>query len=53
MQELKFHHVGIPTSEKLPEEDYNKKLKMHATGYLTRLMPLSGCISMKTIIYRR
>ncbi|EEA93859.1 hypothetical protein [Pseudovibrio sp. JE062] len=33
MQELRFHHVGIPTSEKLPEADHNEKLKLTATGY--------------------
>ena len=33
MQELRFHHIGIPTSEDLPDNDYNKELKLHATGY--------------------
>jgi hypothetical protein len=33
MQNLRFHHVGIPTSEKLPDMDYNEKLKLHSTGY--------------------
>lgn len=33
MQELRFHHIGIPTSEKLPKADHNKKLKLTATGY--------------------
>ncbi|KZL03339.1 MULTISPECIES: hypothetical protein [unclassified Pseudovibrio] len=33
MQELRFHHVGIPTSEKLPETHHNKTLKFTATGY--------------------
>ncbi len=33
MQQLRFHHVGIPTSEKLPEKDHNAKLKITATGY--------------------
>lgn len=33
MQELRFYHVGIPTSNKLPNEDYNESLKLHAAGY--------------------
>ncbi|WOG27307.1 hypothetical protein [Endozoicomonas sp. 8E] len=33
MQQLRFHHVGIPTREKLSEDCYNKELKHHATGY--------------------
>ncbi|MGI9282895.1 MAG: VOC family protein [Endozoicomonas sp.] len=33
MQKLRFHHVGIPTREKLPDDCYNEKLKLHATGY--------------------
>ena len=33
MQELRFHHIGIPTSESLPDKDYNPALKLHATGY--------------------
>ncbi len=32
-QQLTFHHVGIPITEKLPEDTYNSQLKMHATGY--------------------
>jgi len=32
-QTLTFHHVGIPITEKLPEETYNPALSMHATGY--------------------
>jgi hypothetical protein len=30
---LTFHHVGIPVTDKLPEDTYNQSLKMHATGY--------------------
>ncbi len=33
MQELRFHHVGIPTTEKLPDMDYNERLKLHTKGY--------------------
>lgn len=33
MQKLKFHHVGIPTDRKLPDKDYNAKLKIHGSGY--------------------
>ncbi|KZL19494.1 hypothetical protein PsAD2_01772 [Pseudovibrio axinellae] len=33
MQELRFHHVGIPTNERLPRADHNEKLKLTATGY--------------------
>ncbi len=33
MQKLTFHHVGIPTSEALPEDSYNEALQHHATGY--------------------
>ena len=33
MQKLKFHHVGIPTDRKLPDEDYSPELKFHGSGY--------------------
>jgi len=33
MQKLKFHHVGIPTERKLPDEDYSPALKIHGSGY--------------------
>ena len=33
MQTLRFHHVGIPTDKKLPDADYNAKLKAHGSGY--------------------
>ena len=33
MQTLRFHHVGIPTEKKLPDADYNEKLKLHGSGY--------------------
>jgi len=32
-QQLRFHHIGIPTDREMPPEDYNAKLKMHASGY--------------------
>ncbi len=47
---MTFHHVGIPTTNYLPEDSHNADLKMHATGYfLKRLMPWSGQTSMKTV----
>ncbi len=30
---LKYHHVGVPTSRDLPEEDYIPELKLSASGY--------------------
>lgn len=33
MQTLRFHHVGIPTDRKLPDEDYSPTLKIHGSGY--------------------
>ena len=33
MRELKYHHVGIPTNNPLPEEDYNEECKLYASGY--------------------
>lgn len=33
MPELQYHHVGIPTTKNLPEEDYVPKFKMYASGY--------------------
>lgn len=33
MQELRFHHVGVPTERKLDDKDYNEKLKLHGAGY--------------------
>lgn len=33
MQKLRFHHVGIPVKRRLPDEDYNKELKLHGSGY--------------------
>ena len=32
-QKMTFHHVGIPTTNYLPEDSHNADLKMHATGY--------------------
>ena len=34
MPELRYHHVGIPTRRRLPEEDYSERYKLHASGYL-------------------
>jgi hypothetical protein len=34
MPKLKYHHIGIPTDKPLPEEDYVKKYKLYASGYL-------------------
>ncbi len=33
MQKIRFHHIGIPTDQPLPDEDYSSKLKMHGSGY--------------------
>lgn len=33
MQRLRFHHVGIPTSRRLPESDYQPSLKRADSGY--------------------
>ncbi len=32
---LKYHHLGIPTTEKKPDERYLPHLKMHVSGYDT------------------
>jgi len=29
----KFHHIGIPTSEKMPNEDYLPQFKFYASGF--------------------
>jgi hypothetical protein len=34
MPELRYHHIGIPTVRPLPAEDYSKKYKLYASGYL-------------------
>lgn len=31
---MRYHHIGIPTSRKLPEEDYLPAYKLYASGYL-------------------
>ncbi len=31
--ELRYHHIGIPTTRPLPREDYNEQYKMSASGY--------------------
>ncbi len=33
MAELRYHHIGIPTSKPLPAEDYEPKYKLYASGY--------------------
>lgn len=33
MPELKYHHIGIPTSTPRPGEQYSEKFKMYASGY--------------------
>jgi hypothetical protein len=30
---LRYHHVGIPTTKELPEEDYIPQYKSYASGY--------------------
>lgn len=30
---MKYHHVGIPTKNKLKDEEYLKDLKMYVSGY--------------------
>ena len=30
---MKYHHLGIPTKEKLTEEIHLKHLKMYVSGY--------------------
>ena len=34
MPQLRYHHIGIPTDKPLPKEDYNKRYKLYASGYL-------------------
>jgi hypothetical protein len=34
MSELLYHHIGIPTTKPLPEEDYIEQYKLYASGYL-------------------
>ena len=31
----KYHHMGVPTEEKLPEESYIPHLKIYASGFQT------------------
>lgn len=33
LQKLRFHHVGIPTSRRLPDNDYQPALKRSDSGY--------------------
>lgn len=33
MLTLKYHHIGIPTSQPLPQADYNPEFKCYASGY--------------------
>jgi hypothetical protein len=34
MTEIRYHHIGIPTSRELPNKDYIRKHKMYASGYM-------------------
>jgi len=34
---LRYHHVGIPTTKELPEEDYVPQYKLYASGYMDSL----------------
>jgi hypothetical protein len=34
MTELRYHHIGVPTSRELPKKDYIPGHKMFASGYL-------------------
>lgn len=34
MAKLTFHHVGIPTTKDLPQEDYSPEFKMIGSGYM-------------------
>ena len=29
----RYHHIGIPTDKPLPEEDYDERYKLYASGY--------------------
>ncbi len=31
--QLRYHHVGIPTTKPLPKEDYDAQYKLYASGY--------------------
>jgi hypothetical protein len=33
MKKMQYHHIGIPTTKKLPEDSYIKKYKCYASGY--------------------
>ncbi len=33
MPELKYHHLGIPTTKELPQKDYVPEFKIYASGY--------------------
>jgi hypothetical protein len=34
MPQLRYHHIGIPTDNPLPEQDHSDKYKLYASGYL-------------------
>jgi hypothetical protein len=34
MPEFIYHHIGIPTTKPLPEEDYIDQYKLYASGYM-------------------
>ncbi len=33
MPELKYHHIGIPTTVPRPDEEYDEKYKLYTSGY--------------------
>ena len=33
MQELRYHHVGIPTDVPRPDDEYNEEYKIYTSGY--------------------
>jgi hypothetical protein len=33
MNRFRYHHIGIPTEKKLPDNDYIPELKIYASGY--------------------
>jgi len=35
MGKMEYHHIGIPTTKSLPEEDYIEEYKCYTSGYST------------------
>ncbi len=33
MEKMQYHHIGIPTTKTLPEEDYIEEYKCYTSGY--------------------